>query len=415
MHKLMRRAHDDEQGQMAILMVLIVIVVFMFFALALDAGLWYFDHRTAQNQVDAAALAGALELPDMDEADTEARTWLSRNGSGEVEIDAACWDVGTDANGIEYVQTCVRRDSPGLFSKLAGIQFVTVSAKARAASLPQPALYSLFALNPEECQSLHFQGSAIVEITGGGGTYTRSDCVPDALYLGGGPDVSSGMNHVVGEQGVSGAASTLEPPADEGVGYLQDPLAHVEVPSRPVPICNVPAQGDVTLNPCRFTAFERLNRDREVVLQPGTYFVERGMDIQNGTFRSNGEVLIYVTCPNGACNGAAATPFEVTGGQIDLTGDSTRENILIWVDRTSSKSNSDAVRLGGNGIIDITGVIYAASTDVTIIGTFTSTGGSAVVNAAIVADTIYVQGNSTIDFTFNFETESAIRRLALVE
>ena len=41
----------DEGGQMAFM---------MGFALALDAGVWYFDHRTAQNQADAAVLAVGL-------------------------------------------------------------------------------------------------------------------------------------------------------------------------------------------------------------------------------------------------------------------------------------------------------------------------------------------------------------------
>ena len=51
---------------MAIAMILSLIGVLTLFALALDAGLWFFDHRTAQNQADAAALAAAQYLPSAD-------------------------------------------------------------------------------------------------------------------------------------------------------------------------------------------------------------------------------------------------------------------------------------------------------------------------------------------------------------
>lgn len=137
MYKLMRRAHDDEQGQMAILMVLIVIVVFMFFALALDAGLWYFDHRTAQNQTEAAALAAVQELPSQDTGDAQnaAGTWLQRNGSGTGDLCTTDGIVFSDSNNdgaMDTVRVCVRRNSPGIFSQLAGIEFATISAAATA-------------------------------------------------------------------------------------------------------------------------------------------------------------------------------------------------------------------------------------------------------------------------------------------
>ncbi|MFN8637974.1 MAG: pilus assembly protein TadG-related protein [Dehalococcoidia bacterium] len=54
------RARSDERGQMAITMVLSLVVVVIFFSLAFDAGTTrYFDHRNAQNEADAAALAAA--------------------------------------------------------------------------------------------------------------------------------------------------------------------------------------------------------------------------------------------------------------------------------------------------------------------------------------------------------------------
>ena len=149
--RLAAKLSREEDGQMVILMVIILPAIFLFFAMALDAGIWFFDHRLAQNQADAAALAAAQHLPAFD--DTDARiavnTWLDKNGSDPLaELD--CGDTsespefrdvhpapsvsnppGGDGR-VDWVRVCVRRPSPGLFSGLAGVNFIYVSAAATA-------------------------------------------------------------------------------------------------------------------------------------------------------------------------------------------------------------------------------------------------------------------------------------------
>src|SRR3972149_4700371 len=68
----------EDSGQIAITAVLAFLVIFTVAALALDAGIWYFDHRWAQNQSEAAALAGVLELPSKTTTNATARAnqWL---------------------------------------------------------------------------------------------------------------------------------------------------------------------------------------------------------------------------------------------------------------------------------------------------------------------------------------------------
>ncbi len=59
----MNNFYRQENGQMAFLLVMILPVIFLLLALPLDAGLWFLDHRMAQNQADAAALAAVQHLP----------------------------------------------------------------------------------------------------------------------------------------------------------------------------------------------------------------------------------------------------------------------------------------------------------------------------------------------------------------
>src|SRR5687767_4294175 len=92
----LRRLHKDEDGQTAIAMVIVFLGVFTLFGLALDGGLWYFDHRNAQNEVDAAVLAALQEMPTTDTSMAslpyqKAQQWLGYNGVGEtLTISADC-------------------------------------------------------------------------------------------------------------------------------------------------------------------------------------------------------------------------------------------------------------------------------------------------------------------------------------
>ena len=134
----MNNLFRQEDGQMAILMVMVLPVVFLLFALPLDVGIWYLDHRIAQNQADAAALAGVQHLPanDTTQATAAADTWLVKNGSGPEE--RACLEYSDRLpqfapDGLyDTLRVCVRRQSPGVFSQLAGVNFIYVSAGATA-------------------------------------------------------------------------------------------------------------------------------------------------------------------------------------------------------------------------------------------------------------------------------------------
>lgn len=156
LERLSGALHRDESGQTAFAFVLALLAVFMFFALALDTGLWYFDHRTAQNQVDAASLAALHELPvspsDTGDATAAANEWLARNGysggsdcspptdgTSYVVDDGIVYLDDDDDGAIDSLRVCVRRQSPGIFSTLFGVDFAYVSAAATATlDLPPP-------------------------------------------------------------------------------------------------------------------------------------------------------------------------------------------------------------------------------------------------------------------------------------
>jgi hypothetical protein len=146
-----RSFHRGEDAQMVVFMGMMMFVVFMFFAMSLDAGAWYFDHRTAQNQAEAAALAAVAELPAKGlQTDSEARqaafdralAYLEKNRESGLTL-GDCPTSSSNANHIEFtdmtgdgkadaVTVCVRRESSGFFSRLSDVDLVRVSASATA-------------------------------------------------------------------------------------------------------------------------------------------------------------------------------------------------------------------------------------------------------------------------------------------
>jgi hypothetical protein len=155
MKNRLRALHTVEDGQMALFMVMMIFVICSFFAMSMDAGAWYFDHRTAQNQAEAAALAAVMELPAKGaQTDAEAQqaafdralAFLQKNGESGLSR-GDCPTTSTNANHIEFqdlsgdlrtdtVTVCVRRGSDGIFSKLSGVNLVRVSASATARTGP---------------------------------------------------------------------------------------------------------------------------------------------------------------------------------------------------------------------------------------------------------------------------------------
>ena len=128
----------DESGQAAVLFLLIVLGVFALFGLSFDTGTWYFSHRHAQSQADAAALAAANLLPagDTSAAASVANASLTDNGVSAGSV--GCIQFSKSGGAVDYntVKVCVRRNVDSFFSSLANIDFATVSASAVAMAGP---------------------------------------------------------------------------------------------------------------------------------------------------------------------------------------------------------------------------------------------------------------------------------------
>jgi hypothetical protein len=120
-----------ERGQAAVLTVVFMAVMLLAAAAVLDVGSWYRADRELQQTVDAAALAGAQELPENPaSAVVVAKNYADRNGDGDVELTGI--SVSTKLISNDSIKVTGQRDAPGFFTKVFGIDSVTVNGTARA-------------------------------------------------------------------------------------------------------------------------------------------------------------------------------------------------------------------------------------------------------------------------------------------
>ncbi len=135
----MTRARS-ERGQAFVVTILFLGVLLAMAAAVLDVGAWYRQHRQVQLTADAAALAGAQALPhDPGTAVALAVEYGNKNGGG-----VASGGVSLVGDPVATEITVeAKKPTPGVFTKLFGIDSVNIRAKATArVAVPGKARYA---------------------------------------------------------------------------------------------------------------------------------------------------------------------------------------------------------------------------------------------------------------------------------
>ena len=470
---LRRRAREmrGEDGQLAIGFALLLVVIFMFFALAFDAGLWYFDHRLVQNQVDAAALAGALELPDPGNATTAALNYLAKNGiiDPSNEYDAVTHPQGSKCPGLPAVQVlpsggpydrvevCQRRASAMVFSGLLNVTgthvtSILVSAHARAYRYEEPSRYAIMVMDPHACPAFDVGGGSQVNVldgsgTGqGGATWTISDCIASngALRVGNNGLLTALRHEVNGAINACGTClvGTRISPASP----LEDPWEGLAPPAIPATCTTGTGGGPSGLNfnngthtlvPGKYCSSISIGASAKVTALPGAYVlmnadmtVKPSMGGNPGYFCSsyqapatctasddgggNKGVVFYSTCSPSPC-AAHNFDFGGGGGQVRLRGHDDYDGILLWIDRNASGGtiSTTEVKVTGGSTTELNGHVYARSSDVNLTGG--SSGTPAVLNISVLANTLSVSGNANLVLNWDPVTAPKLERIALIQ
>lgn len=124
----MKKLAKNEEGQVLVLFALVLVVLMGFAALTVDVGSMTLTKTKLQTAADAAALAGASELPDDSTAEYTAVEYAKKNGVQESDAIATAGYNG-DPNKIEVV---CKKKVTHTFARVIGFKDTDISARAVA-------------------------------------------------------------------------------------------------------------------------------------------------------------------------------------------------------------------------------------------------------------------------------------------
>jgi len=120
----------SERGQAFVLAAVAMVMCMGMAALVLDVGNWFRDKRRLQGTVDAAALAGAQQLPDnASGAQSQALNYANQNGGNVAGSDIV---ITSQWQTNDTIAVKGQRSDTGIFSGILGIGGANITATAKA-------------------------------------------------------------------------------------------------------------------------------------------------------------------------------------------------------------------------------------------------------------------------------------------
>lgn len=352
-----------QRGLTLVLFVLVIVVLMLMLALAIEWGRLTRARTEMQQWCDAAALAGAADLPNATQAKRSAAEYYARNlgldpadyeqistdgntttyriGTDEVAITTPYEDDITRSLGIpaEYaIRVCSSRQVELYLGRLAGVQNMTVSACATAIFEQIGAQYVLF--NNSQTTSLTITGTAVLV---DGSVHTNQD-----LIVRGSSHRATGTTTVVGRATITGSNHSFD-------------IQNVSVQDRP--------ELPTTLAEYRQRAQQNgqliVDRDYHISqsnFPQGVVYVEGGDIIAQGhAFNSSVTLIAIAASPSGP------------GGRIQIIGSSwtlrASDNVLLFygdrgVELHGYNNSAYGVVYAPNGSVRMTGAGWVFRTTV---------------------------------------------------
>lgn len=391
-----------QSGQALILIVFGIIAILAVVGLATDGAHSFADRRQAQNAADAAALAAAIARVS-DQNFRDAAIFQIRNngylndGTGSAmevyqpPMDGAysCASLPTDCQ--KYIQVKLTTHVNTWFASILGVNSLTnkVTAVARAENRARTPFYdgaAIVALNPSECSSMAFIGNATTTLNGSG-IFVNSTCnnqpatnPQKAFYLGGNNHVQAPWVKVVGGAYYTQGGLNLEQPLSTGSDPLQPIRDEYDLPA---PSCGQAGFTD-PINPtvAEPGSYADFPPDGVTSMAPGLYCLGN-LRIKNNLIGE--DVTIVLTGGVQMSDNASITLKARTHGEL--------AGLLFYM----APSHQLQITLNGNSSSQFVGLILAPSAHVTINGT----GKADAFTTQIIADTVTITGNSSLNLTYD--------------
>ena len=281
----------DERGQAVVLTVVFLLVLLGMAALVIDLGFLYWNQRNLQSSADAAALAGAMQLPDASSSLAVAKQYgtgaVARNHDSRISnvsetVTTKCLSSIPGCNPVNAVQVDESADVSTFFMQLFGLHQATVHVRATACS---------------PCGIKPLDVMLVLDRTGSMCQDSSGRTDPSCTDLNNAKD------------GIRTFLGFLDPKVD-WVGLAVLPPAK-NVSSR----CNTPDQADYNSTTSAYT-IASLSQDYKLT---------------SGTLNSASNLISTLNCVKGAGSTSYSNAIEAAQAELNLHGRADVQDVIVFL------------------------------------------------------------------------------------
>lgn len=439
---VLRHEKNSERGATLVIVALLIVAFCAITAVVVDIGNARQVSRHSQASADAAALAGAQDLPTVATAIASAARYVNENLTGNLSVPATgacptgaesgstCYAVGRASVAIKtpyddpssipparlvYVRICEPTDT--FFAGVIGATSPTVCRQAVARRVNAPSSYGagLIALSRTACPGLTLAGDSATTLSSNGAVLVNSSCDTAMSSNGVSWDLDAGYIGIAGESALGPCAPpdnrcVSVPPTilEEGIPQFDDPFNY-PVPTPPLAVQTCPSGAGPNapriINPGRYPLNCSYNATagKPLVLRSGLYYFNAGF-----TFGGAGPIVCsdepVPSTPFVAADCASGVTIVVAGGAFDIGGGS---QLLLPPPTTGPYAGLSLYQMSGvrstlRGTSDFTmGTLYAPNAPLDFRGT-----GEMDVTGSVVGATFDIFG--TFDFNITVPANSPV-------
>lgn len=383
MNGILARLRDglrDESGQALVVGVVSLIAVLPCVGLAIDVGQIRYEQQQMQSAVDAAALAGAIEIGNCGGTancaalQTAAQQALKENGITGSKLKTQCASVtnaltltvnngpcalgSTDPNNgnTSYVEAVLSGPVSTIFANMIGIRTIEITVRAEARESATNSQYCLYTGASNTSSS----GPWGITLNSGGiidaecGIYDDSGSA-NALESNSGATVDSTIFVVHGGWSPNNGGTFSAQP-ETGAPAVADPLSNLTPPTPAGSCTNLSPNSSTTISQGTYCGLN-VNSGVTITLNPGTYIFEGGVNVNNGaSLVGTGGVTLYMT------NSAQLNLN--TGSTVQLVAPTTGSlaGVVIW----QASGDDSEINIDSNANGEYQGAIYAPTAQLTL-------------------------------------------------
>lgn len=462
---LTRSSRTARRGSVAVLVAISLLALLMVLAVTMDGGLLFTERRHAQATADAAALAGAADLFKYYRSNNGA----DLNGSARASALAIAASNGYNNDGstsiVEvrsfgdlysgganlgksiprgYIEVSVTYNHPRYFSLIFGSGKIPIKARAVAKGVWAAPKFGLAVMAPDGT-ALRNTGNGNITVTSGSVFVNSSDAAAvvnknngvisaeEVSVVGGIADAGTIVTEPIPNNVHTGVPASfdvffsLPPPTQPPAGAISQKLSGNE---RTMLLNDLVTSGQITkafaggnnwnvylASPGSFDNMQTFQSNDLVVFQQASAGNSGIYYLNSGGFHSSGATLLMdpgttggmMFYNQGTGQSDALNISGNGGGVVNLSGQTggTYQGFVFFQNRSAAES----ISITGNGTFKIQGAIYAPSAELSLTGN----GTSQTIGSQVLARTVTVGGNGSVNITNASGVVAPVRTFRLVE